>query len=85
MNYYITNIAHAKYKKSILINNLNIGVVFILNNVKYRIIAIGVKLKQQPVTKEYYFDLVKDYITCLRLTDKKDNINLESFSYLKQI
>ena len=33
-----------------------------INGEKLRVIATGVKIKRQPITSEYFFDLDKNYI-----------------------
>lgn len=76
------NHGHIINKKWTYVETLNIGDVFVINKTKYKIKGIGVRTKQQPVTKEWYFDLSKDYITCLKLTNK-DLERLVSFKYQK--
>lgn len=65
-------------------DSLNIDDEIVVSNVKYRIKAIGVCIRQQPVTKEYYLDVRKDNIVCLRLTNKKESVlRMESFNFIK--
>lgn len=51
---------------------LNIGDEFFINSIKYKIKSTGVKIKQQPITNESYFDLSKNYIVCLELNKLSD-------------
>lgn len=65
-------------------DSLNIDDKIIVGKIKYRIKAIGVCIRQQPITKEYYLDVRKDNIVCLRLTNKKEAVlRMESFNYTK--
>ena len=83
MKYKIETI-NSGLRASVTINHLVIEEDFIINDTKYRIKGIGIRTKQQPVTKEWYYDLTKGYITCLQLNNKID-MRYISFKYFKII
>lgn len=80
-NYCITIIINGKYNNHYF-EDLVIGQIIYINGIKFRIKAIGVRIRQQPCTKELYFDLNVNHITCIQLT-KRTNMRLVSFKFIK--
>ena len=80
-NYCITTIVNGNYKNHYF-DDLVIGQIIYINGIKFRIKATGVRIRQNPYTKELYFDLSLNHIVCIQLTKRTDR-RLVSFKFFK--
>lgn len=82
MKYCITTRENNGKLTNYYFDKLEVNQFLNIKGKRFKVKAIGVKLKQQPVTHQYFFDLDENFITCLQYKSE-DGLRYKSFKFTK--